>query len=57
MGEDAVGHKIKNGGFSSVRRSSFSQHPGQSDRWISTEQEGKTLYAEQATRGPRICEF
>ena len=24
MGEDAVGHKIKNGGFSSVRRSSFS---------------------------------
>ena len=28
-----------------------------SDRWISTEQEGETLYAEQATRGPRICEF
>ena len=24
MGEDAVGHKIKNGGFSSVRMSSFS---------------------------------
>ena len=24
MGEDAVGHKIKNGGFSSVRRSSLS---------------------------------
>ena len=24
MGEDAVGHKIKNGGFSSVRRSLFS---------------------------------
>ena len=24
MGEDAVGNKIKNGGFSSVRRSSFS---------------------------------
>ena len=24
MGEDAVAHKIKNGGFSSVRRSSFS---------------------------------
>ena len=28
-----------------------------SDRWISTEQEGKTFYAEQATRGPRVCEF
>ena len=23
----------------------------------STEQEGKTFYAEQVTRGPRVCEF
>ena len=28
-----------------------------SDRWILMEQEGKTFYAEQATRGPRVCEF
>ena len=30
---------------------------GRSVRWISTEQEEKTFYAEQATRGPRVCEF
>ena len=28
-----------------------------SDRWISTDQEGKMSYTEQATRGPRVCEF
>ena len=26
-------------------------------RWISTGQEGKLFYAEQATRGPWVCEF
>ena len=25
--------------------------------WRSSTQEGKTFYTEQATRGPRVCEF
>ena len=28
-----------------------------SDRWPASGQEGKTFYAEQATRGPQVCEF
>ena len=43
--------------ISSVRRFSFSLRSLAIGPLDSTEQEGKTFYAEQATRGPRICEF
>ena len=39
------------------RRSSFSLKIWVSDRRRSSGREGKTFYAEQATRGLRICEF
>ena len=31
--------------------------PGRSDRWRTSEQGGKTFYAEQATRGPGFASF
>ena len=43
--------------FSRERRSSFSLEIREIGPLVSTEQEGKTFYAEQTTRGPRVCEF
>ena len=45
-----------NGGFR-VRRSSFSLRSRAIGPLDFDGQEGKAFYAEQATRGPRVCEF
>ena len=58
--EDAVGKNEKQGRRNSLNfleRENFSLEIHAIGPWISTEQERKTFYAEQATHGPRFCEF